>query len=81
MSGDLHTGGIDGELAVFHDPIVDEVRAVREELAAKFDFDIRKIVEDAQRRQALSKSKVVSYDRPNPTLHPTGAATSDAGDS
>ena len=27
--------------------IVDEVRAIREELAARFDFDIRKIVEDA----------------------------------
>jgi hypothetical protein len=36
------------------DPIVDEVRAIREQLAAQFDFDIRKIVEDAQRRQATS---------------------------
>ncbi len=37
---------------MFQDPIVEEVRAIREQLAAKFAFDIRKIVEDAQRRQA-----------------------------
>ncbi len=30
------------------DPIVDEVRAIREQLAARFNFDIRKIVEDAR---------------------------------
>ena len=65
MSGDLHTGGIDGELAMLHDPIVEEVRAIREQLAAQFNFDIRKIVEDAQRRQAASKSKIVSFERPN----------------
>ena len=29
LSGDLHTGGIDGELAMFQDPIVEEVRAIR----------------------------------------------------
>ena len=33
---------------MIRDPIVDEVRAIREELAARFNFDIRKIVEDAQ---------------------------------
>jgi len=59
-----------------HDPIVDEVRAIREELAARFDFDIRKIVEDAQKRQATSSSRLVSFQRPIQTLHPTGAATS-----
>ena len=41
---------------MFQDPIVDEVRAIRERLAAQFDFDICKIVEDAQRRQAKSPS-------------------------
>lgn len=61
---------------MIRDPIVDEVRAIREELAAQFDFDIRKIVEDAQKRQATSPSRVVSYQRPNQTLQPTGAAIS-----
>ena len=49
---------------MFHDPIVDEVRAVRERLAAQFNFDIRMIIEDAQRRQATTKSRIVSFERP-----------------
>jgi hypothetical protein len=59
---------------MFHDPIVEEVRAIREQLAAQFNFDIRKIVEDAQRRQATSKSRIVSFQRPNKALQPTGPA-------
>ena len=49
---------------MIRDPIVDEVRAIREELAARFNFDIRKIVEDAQRRQAASQSRIVSFQEP-----------------
>ena len=56
------------------DPIVEEVRAIREQLAAKFDFDIRKIVADAQQRQAASQARVVSFEMPNHPLQPTGAA-------
>jgi hypothetical protein len=59
---------------MIQDPIVDEVRAIREQLSARFDFDIRKIVEDAQRRQATSQSRVVSFQRLNPALLPTDAA-------
>jgi hypothetical protein len=59
---------------MIRDPIVDEVRAIREELAARFDFDIRKIVKDAQERQASSQARVVSFQRPNQALQPTGAA-------
>ena len=57
---------------MFHDPIVAEVRAIREKLAAQFDFDIGKIVADAQRRQATSNAKIVSFQRPNRALPPTG---------
>jgi len=46
------------------DPIVDEVRAIREQLAAKFNFDIRKIIEDAQQRQAASQARIVSFEQP-----------------
>jgi hypothetical protein len=66
---------------MIRDPIVDEVRAIREELSARFNFDIRKIVEDAQRRQATSGSPVVSFQRPNQTLQPTGAAAPVSQDS
>lgn len=64
-----------------HDAIVDEVRAIREELAARFGFDIRKIVEDAQKRQATSPSRVVSFQKPNLTPQPTGAAIPPSGTS
>ena len=59
---------------MIRDPIVDEVRAIREQLSARFDFDIRRIVEDARRRQASSQARVVSFQRPNQPLQPTGAA-------
>lgn len=59
---------------MIRDPIVDEVRAIREALAARFNFDIRKIVDDARRRQASSQARIVSYETPNQTLQPTGAA-------
>jgi hypothetical protein len=42
------------------DPIVAEVRATRERQAAKFNFDIRAIVEDAIRQQRKGGRKVVS---------------------
>lgn len=65
---------------MFRDPIVDEVRAIREQLAARFNFDICKIVEDAQRRQASSHARVVSFQKPNQTLPPSGAAIPDTRD-
>jgi len=42
------------------DPIVAEVRRIRAENAAKHDNDIRRITEDARRRQQASGRKVVS---------------------
>ena len=43
------------------DPIVEEVRRTREKLAAKFNFDLKKMVADAQRRQHTMGHKVVSF--------------------
>jgi hypothetical protein len=57
------------------DPIVDEVRAIREQLSAQCYFDIAKIVEDAQRRQATSQSKVVAFRRRNSPQLPSGVVT------
>jgi hypothetical protein len=57
---------------MIHDPIVEEVRAIREQLAAQFNFDIRKIIEDAQRRQATSKSRIVSFQLPKKAPQPIG---------
>ena len=46
---------------MWKDEIVEEVRRVREELAAKFDHNITAIVENARRNQAASGRTVVSF--------------------
>ncbi|MBI1790417.1 MAG: hypothetical protein HYR60_23030 [Acidobacteria bacterium] len=43
------------------DPIVNEVRRVREEQAAKYAFDVKAIVAGAKKRQRRSGRKVVSF--------------------
>jgi len=50
------------------DPIVKEVRAARERLAAKFNYDVRAILEDARKRQRESGRKVVTL----PPKRPAG---------
>jgi hypothetical protein len=42
------------------DPIVDEVRRIREEQAAKYDFNLEAILAAARERQRQSGRKVVS---------------------
>jgi hypothetical protein len=49
------------------DPIVAEVRAIRERQAARFNFDVRAIVEDAVKRQRDSGRKVVTLPPRRPT--------------
>ena len=44
------------------DPIVDEVRRIRAEIAAEHGNDIHRIFEDARRRQGADGRKVVSFE-------------------
>ena len=44
-------------------PIVDEVRRVREELAAKYAYDIEAILAATKKRQRRSGHRVVSFIR------------------
>ncbi len=46
---------------MWKDEIVEEVRRIREQNAAKFNHDIDAIVEDARRRQRESGRKTVSF--------------------
>ena len=46
---------------MFKDPIIEEVRTARQQHAARFNYDLRKIAEDLRQRQARSGRKVVSY--------------------
>jgi hypothetical protein len=41
------------------DPVVAEIRDIRERRAARFGFDIRSIVEDVQKRDALGDREIV----------------------
>lgn len=43
------------------DPIVDEVRRVREDEAANYSFDVKAILMASKARQRRSKRKVVSF--------------------
>ena len=47
---------------VMRDPVVEEVRRIKEKLAAKFNYDIHAIAEDARARQWDSGHKVVRWD-------------------
>lgn len=42
------------------DPIIEEVRAIREAQAGKFGFDPKKILSDAKQREVASGRKVVA---------------------
>ncbi|MGA2067360.1 MAG: hypothetical protein ABSG86_20485 [Thermoguttaceae bacterium] len=43
------------------DPIVDEVRRVRDEYAARFNYDLRAIYRDLKAQEVRSGRKIVSY--------------------
>jgi hypothetical protein len=65
LSGDLHAGRAVRKVAMPKDPIVDEVRRVRESEAAKHGFDVKAILAASKKRQRRSKHKVVSFARKN----------------
>ena len=45
----------------YEDPIVEEVRKVKEALAAKFNFDVRAILADARKREKRHGKRLVSF--------------------
>lgn len=50
------------------DPIVEEVRKVREEHAAKFDYDLERILKDLKEQEQESGLKVVSLPPKRPVV-------------
>jgi hypothetical protein len=53
---------------MWKDEIVEEVRRIREENAAKFDHNIDAIIEDARKAQISSGRKVVSFPPKKPDM-------------
>jgi len=45
---------------MWNDPIVEEVRKVREEHAARFDYDLERIFQDLKAQEQQSSREVVS---------------------
>jgi hypothetical protein len=46
------------------DPIIEEIRRHRREIAERFGYDLRAIIADARKRQKKRGKKVVSLPRP-----------------
>lgn len=46
---------------MIEDHIVEEVRKIREAQATKFNFDIKKIIAEAQKKQKKTKHILVSF--------------------
>lgn len=54
---------------MWNDEVVEEVRRIREEHAAKFDHNIKAIYEDAVKEQQASGRKVVSLPPKKPEVN------------
>ncbi len=48
-------------MIMWTDPIIEEIHKVRQEHAAKFEYDLLAIVRNYQKRQKLSGKKVISF--------------------
>ena len=57
------------------DPIIAELRAVRDEHAARFNYDVKAIFRDLHARQAASGRKYVRYPAKRTTQGPQERAT------
>jgi len=55
---------------MWNDPIVEEVRKVREEHAKKFNYDLQAIVADLKKQQKASGKKFVTLRPRKPTVLP-----------
>jgi hypothetical protein len=55
---------------MWNDPIVEEVRKVRDEHAEKFNYDLQAIVADLKKQQKDSKRKFVTLPPKKPAVLP-----------
>jgi hypothetical protein len=52
---------------MWKDPIIEEVRRLRDQYAAQLGYDINRIFQDIQKRQTLAGKKTVSFP-PRPAI-------------
>ncbi len=64
-----------------NDPIVDEVRRIRDEYAARFNYDIDAMFQDLKEKERLSGRTLVSYARegnePQSEIEPVSVASAE----
>jgi hypothetical protein len=60
----LLTSAEESETLVTKDSIIDEVRKNRDDIAKRFNYDLKAIIADARKRQRGRGKKVVSFARP-----------------
>ncbi len=48
---------------MYNDPIVNEVREIRERLSKKYNFEVGAIFDDIRKRQVLLGSRLVRHDK------------------
>ena len=53
--------GTDGGLIILSDPIVDQVRRVRQEYAEEFGYDLRSLAADLRKREQQHAERLVSF--------------------
>ncbi len=62
---------------MWNDPIVDEVRKVRDAHAKKFNYDLQAIVADLKKQQKASGKKFVTLQPKKPTVLPVAKVDKD----
>ena len=62
---------------MWKDPIVEEVRKVRDEHAKKFNYDLEKIVADLKKQQKASKRTFVTIPPRRPAVMPSANVKKD----
>jgi len=55
---------------MWNDPIIEEVRKVRDEHAKRFNYDLKAIVADLKKQQEASKRKYITLPPKKPTILP-----------
>jgi len=54
------------------DPIIEEIHETRRQIARRFDYDVRRISEDARRRQCLEGRPLWQPGSANQAMNPSG---------
>ena len=62
------------------DPIIAEVHAIRDEYAARFDYDVGRIFRDLQARQKASDRMYVCFPARRPSINSKGPEHKGAGE-